>query len=265
LKIYISADIEGTTGITVWNECEKGKPDYEEFQKQMTAEVVAACEGAIDVGAKEIVVRDAHDTARNIIASKLPENVKIIREWSGHPFCMVQGLDESFDAAIFTGYHSRAGADTNPLAHTLTGSSMYVKINGRYASEFLINSYTAATVGVPVVMVTGDRGLCDDAREIVPHINTVAVSEGEGTSNISIHPNLAVKMIRETAKKAVGGDFKQCQLELPKKFEVEVLYNDNKLAYKTSFYPGARLEGTHTIKLECDDYFDILRFLTFMK
>jgi D-amino peptidase len=265
LKIFISADIEGTTGITVWNECEKGRPDYEEFQKQMTAEVVAACEGAIEGGAKEIVVRDAHDTGRNIISSKLPECAKIIREWSGHPFCMMQGLDRSFDAVIFTGYHSRAGSDTNPLAHTLTGSSMYIKINGRYASEFLINSYSAAYVGVPVVMVTGDRGLCDDAGEIVPGISSVPVSEGEGTSNISIHPNLAVKMIKETAKKTISGDLSGCKIELPKKFELEILYKDNKLAYKTSFYPGARLEGTHTIKFNSNDYFDVLRFLTFMK
>ena len=265
MKVFISSDIEGTTGITVWNECEKGKPDYEEFQKQMTAEVVAACEGALDGGAKDIVVRDAHDTGRNIIASKLPENIKIIREWSGHPFCMVQGLDRSYAAAIFTGYHSRAGSDTSPLAHTLTGSSMYIKINNRYASEFLINSYSAAYVGVPVVMVTGDRGLCDEAKEVIPDINSVAVSEGEGTSNISIHPNLAVKKIRETAKKALSGELSKCKIELPDRFEVEILYKDNRLAYKTSFYPGARLEGTHTIKFECDDYFDVLRLLTFMK
>jgi len=265
LKIFISADIEGTAGITVWSECEKGKPDYEEFRKQMTAEVAAACQGALEGGAEEIVVRDAHDTGRNIITSQLPENVKIIREWSGHPFSMVQGLDESFNAAIFTGYHSRAGSDTNPLAHTLTGSSMHIRINDRYASEFLINSYAAASVGAPVIMVTGDKGLCDEAREVIPDINTVAVSEGEGVSNISIHPNLAVKKIKETARIAVSGDSARCKLTLPEKFEVEILYKDNRLAYKTSFYPGARLEGTHTIRFECHDYFDVLRLLTFMK
>ena len=114
-------------------------------------------------------------------------------------------------------------------------------------------------------MVTGDRGLCDEAKEVIPDINSVAVSEGEGTSNISIHPNLAVKKIRETAKKALSGELSKCKIELPDRFEVEILYKDNRLAYKTSFYPGARLEGTHTIKFECDDYFDVLRLLTFMK
>ena len=264
MKVFISADIEGTAGITVWNECEKGKPDYEEFRKQMTAEVVAACEGALEGGAKEIVVRDAHDTARNIIASELPENIKIIREWSGHPFSMVQGLDETFDAVIFTGYHSRAGSDTSPLAHTFTGSLMHFKINDRYASEFLINSYSAY-VGVPVVMITGDKGLCEEAKEVIPNINTVAVSEGVGTSNISIHPHLATKKIRETARQAVSGNLDRCKINLPGKFEIEILYKDNRLAYKTSFYPGARLEGTHAIKFECSDYFDVLRLLTFMK
>lgn len=265
MKIHISADIEGTTGIVHWDETEKGKSDYPDFQKQMTAEVAAACEGAMEAGATEILVRDAHHTGRNILASRLPEEARILREWSGHPFSMVQGIDESFDAAVFTGYHSRAGSDTNPLAHTLSGSSMHIKINGRFASEFLINSYAAASVGVPVVMITGDKGICDEARNVNPNIHTVAVSEGVGTSNISIHPSLAVKMIKQTAKKAIGGDMSKCKIALPGEFEVEILYKDNKLAYKTSFYPGARLDGTHTIRYDCTDYFDVLRLLTFMK
>jgi D-amino peptidase len=120
-------------------------------------------------------------------------------------------------------------------------------------------------VGVPVVMVTGDRGICDEAKEVNPGISTVAVSEGEGTSNISIHPNLAIKTIKETAKNALSGDLAGCRIDLPKRFEIEILYKDNRLAYKTSFYPGARLEGTHTIKYECSDYLDVLRLLTFMK
>jgi D-amino peptidase len=265
LKIYISADIEGITGITHPDETLKSKSDYADFQKQMTAEVVAVCEGAIEAGATEILVRDAHDTGRNIIASRLPEEVKILREWSGHPFSMVQGIDESYDAAVFTGYHSRAGSDTNPLAHTLTGSSMHIKINDRFASEFLINSYAAASVGVPVVMITGDKGICDEASDLNPDIHTVAVSEGAGTSNISIHPNLATKRIKEAAKMALSGDKSKCKIALPHKFEVEILYKDNRLAYKTSFYPGARLDGTHTVRYDCTDYLDVLRLLIFMK
>ena len=98
MKIYISADIEGTTGITDWEEAGKGHPTYQEFRERMTEEVVAACEGAIEAGAKEILIKDAHDSGRNIIAGRLPDCAKLIRGWSGHPFSMVQELDESFAA-----------------------------------------------------------------------------------------------------------------------------------------------------------------------
>ena len=90
MKVYISADIEGVTGTSHWDEADKKSSDFSEFQEQMTAEVIAACEGALQAGATEMLVKDAHDTARNIIASKLPQEVSLIRGWSGHPFKMVQ-------------------------------------------------------------------------------------------------------------------------------------------------------------------------------
>jgi len=263
MKIYISADIEGTTGIAHWDEADRTKTDYQEFRSQMTAEVKAACEGANQAGAKEILIKDAHESGRNLIVSELPENIKIIREWSGHPFSMMQGIDDSFDAAVFTGYHSRAGSDTNTLAHTLREDYMYIKINGCYASEFLINAYTAAYVEVPVVMVTGDRGLCEEAKKINPNITTVAVNQGEGSSTISIHPTKAVKKIKSTAKKALSGNFSKCKLQLPSKFEIEILFKDSRKAYKNSFYPNVEMPDVSTIIYQCEDYFDILRFLSF--
>ena len=204
MKIYISADIEGTTGIAHWDEADRVKSDYEAFRAQMTAEVKAACEGANQAGAKEILIKDAHASGRNLIVSELPENIKIIREWSGHPFSMMQGIDDSFTAAMFTGYHSRAGSDANTLAHTLREDFMHIRINGCYASEFLINAYTAAYVGVPVVMVTGDKGLCEEVKKINPNITTIVVNEGVGASTISIHPTMAVKEIKRTTKKALS-------------------------------------------------------------
>ena len=141
MKIYISADIEGVTGVTHMEETLKNKADYDEFQEQMTAEVLAACNGALKAGAKEIYIKDAHDTGRNLIASKLPEQVKLIREWSQHPYCMMQELDDTFDAVIMIGYHSAAASQNSPLAHTLTEKYSSIKINAKPASEFLINAY----------------------------------------------------------------------------------------------------------------------------
>lgn len=263
MKIYISADIEGTAGIAHWDEADRAKPEYKEFRSQMTAEVKAACEGANQAGAKEILIKDAHGSGRNLIVSELPENIKIIREWSGHPFSMMQGIDDSFDAAVFTGYHSRAGSDANTLAHTFTEDSMYIKINGCYVSEFLINAYTASYVGVPVVMVTGDKGLCEDAKRINPNITTVAVNEGEGSSTISIHPIKALKKIKNAAKKALSGNFSKCKLKLPSKFEIEIFFKDSRKAYKNSFYPGAERSDVSIIRFRCKDYFNVLRFLSF--
>lgn len=263
MKVFISADIEGTTGIAHWNEADRTKPDYKEFRHQMTAEVKAACEGANQAGVKEILIKDAHASARNLKASELPENIKIIREWSGHPFSMMQGIDDSFDAAVFTGYHSRAGSDANTLAHTFTDGAMYIKINGTYASEFLINAYTAAYVGVPIVMLTGDKGLCEEAKKIIPDITTVAVIEGKGSSSISIHPTKAIKMIKKAAKKALSRNPSNCIPTLPPNFEIEILFKDFQRAYKNSFYPGAEIIEPNKIGFSCQDYFDFLRFLSF--
>ena len=120
MKIYISADIEGITGTTNWDETEKKHPDYPEFRDQMTAEVAAACEGALAAGATEIMVKDAHDSARNIQAEKLPKGSLLWRGWSGHPYFMVDGMDSTYDAVLMIGYHSRAGSHTNPLSHSMS-------------------------------------------------------------------------------------------------------------------------------------------------
>jgi D-amino peptidase len=264
MKIYISADIEGVTGSVDWAETEKKEADYAEFQEQMTAEVAAACEGAVQAGAGEIVVKDAHDSARNIIAAKLPEVTRLLRGWSGHPFMMMDGLDATFSAALMIGYHSRAGSNANPLAHTMSGSDLWVKINDRFASEFMINAYTAGLAGVPVAFVAGDAGLCEDAAGLIPRITTVAVKEGTGSSTLSIHPKLALKRIREGVQTALAGDLSQCQVKLPDHFVVEIRYRQHFKAYGFSFFPGASLVDPYTIRFEASEYMDVLRLFAFV-
>lgn len=144
MKIFISADIEGVATTTLWPETEKGSEDYRQHAQQMTMEVIAACEAASEAGASEIVVRDAHEDGNNLDIWKLPENVTLIRGWSGHPYSMVYGIDPSFDAAIFIGYHSAASSGGNPLSHTESLNPLSVKLNGALASEFLLYSYAAA-------------------------------------------------------------------------------------------------------------------------
>ena len=169
----------------------------------MTDEVVAACEGAKAAGATDILVKDAHASARNLILSKLPDYVSIVRGWSGHPDLMMFGLDDSFDAALYTGYHDRAGADSNPLAHTLTGRIQRIVLNGAEASEFTLNALCAARYGVPSAFLSGDRGTCAAAAALVPGIVTVATSEGFGPASRSMSPARSVVAIREGVEAAL--------------------------------------------------------------
>ena len=260
MKIYLSADIEGTTGITLWEETENGHSRYPYFQQQMTKEVAAACEGAIAAGCADILVKDAHDSACNLIPSMLPEEARLFRGWGSDVMSMMSGLERDFDGVFFTGYHSGAGMDTNPLSHTMNTRNNYVRINGVIAPELMINSLTAAYFGVPVLLVTGDKGLCDWMKQMNPHTETVAVSEGRGRGSISIHPNKALRLIREAAERALKKDPKECLFPLPDHFTVEISFKDHYRA-KGASYPGVRQTGPAEIVYEADDYMDVLRML----
>ena len=265
MKIFISADIEGVAGIANWEEARKTSEAYPYFAEQMSKEVGAACEGATMAGAREILIKDAHGSGRNIDPSKLTENAKIIRGWSGHPYKMLQGIDESFDAVVFIGYHSYGGSNENPLAHTINSSIIdYMKLNGEYLSEFSMYSYLAAYLGVPVAFLSGDKGLCEDAKKLNENIVTVAVSEGKGAASMSIHPNKAVNLIEEGMKDALKGDLTKNKIELPKKFSLEIRYNFHGNAYKNSFYPGVVQNSPKSILFETDDYFEIMRATSFL-
>ena len=180
MKLYISADIEGIAGVSDWNATSLNSSEFEEARSLMTQEVLAACKGAIKAGCKEIIIKDAHGSGRNIIPSLLPEWVTLIRGWSGHPYRMMQEIDNTFDATVFIGYHSAAGTTSNPLAHTFKKNIAHIKINNDVASEFLINSMISALVNVPVAFLSGDEAICNDAKLFNEKIETVMVTRGKG-------------------------------------------------------------------------------------
>jgi len=264
MKLYISVDMEGITGVAHWDDVTHGKHRYSQIQKQMTAEVQAACEVSFKAGAKEIVIKDAHDTGRNLLIDLLPENVRVIHGWSGHPYSMVQEIDDSFSCMLTIGYHSCAASRFNPLSHTFSSRKvMYIKINERRASEFLINGLTAALHSVPVVFASGDEGLCQEIREINPNITTVAVLKGVGDSTISLNPNQSILKIKKGVEKALKSNMESCILELPENFTVDICFKQHPHAYRGSFFPGANLVDTNTIRFETDDYFEVLRLFAF--
>ena len=264
MKLFVSADIEGTAGITLWDETTNGHPRYPYFQEQMTREVAAACQGAIDAGCDDILIRDAHDSACNLIPSMLPEDVRVFRGWGSDIMGMMSGLEPDCDGVFFTGYHSGAGMDTNPLSHTSNTKNNYVRINDMLAPELLINGFTAAYFGVPVRLVTGDKGLCDWMKAINPNVETVAVSEGRGRGSISIHPNKAVRLIREAAARAVKKDAASCMFPLPEHFKVEISFKEHHRAKIASNYPGVAQTGVTTVVYEADDWMDVRRMMLFV-
>ena len=266
MRLFISSDIEGTTGIIDWDEADldDGGAWYNYFRDQMTREVSAACEGAKEGGADYVLVKDAHDSGRNIIPSKLPEGVFIHRGWSGDPLGMVEGLNDGFDALAFIGYHSAAHEDGNPLSHTMSSHVGEVIINGSRASEFTINSYIAAMLGIPVIFLSGDAALCESAKAFVPGITTVATNTGRGASVTSIHPTEAIRLIREGARSAVEKNGKDCLIELPTRFETTIQFNNHKYAYKGSFYPGVTQVDEKTIRFESDNFKDLLCLYRFV-
>ena len=263
MKIFISADIEGITGVTDWTETELGQAEYAAAREQMTAEVVAACEGALYASVSEVWVKDSHDSARNLIASRLPKETRLIRGWSDHPFMTMQGLDNTFQAVVLIGYHSGACAGHSPLEHTYSGNIWNITLNGRSVSEFYMDACTAAYVGVPLVFISGDQGICAEAAALNAHIKTVAVKQGIGGSTVNIHPEVAVSRIRDGVAEALSADMNLCRMELPARFTLQIQYRRQALAYKWSFFPGVRQIDATTIQLETADYFDVMRLITF--
>lgn len=261
MKLFISADIEGTTGIARWDETENGHPRYAYFAQQMTREVCAACEGAKAAGCTEMLIKDAHDSACNLIPDQLPLESKLFRGWGSDFFGMMAGLDKTFDGVFFTGYHSGAGMDTNPLSHTMNRQNNFVRINGIIAPELMINSLTAAYLGVPVRLVTGDQGLCEWMHAFSPNTETVAVSEGHGRGSIAIHPKKALALIRDAAERAMRKPKEDCLIPLPESFHVEIGFKEHAKAKNATSYPGVVLTSPTTIEYRSDDYMAVLRML----
>lgn len=264
MKLYISADLEGTAGVCCWPETDPENRAYPYFANEMTEEVRSACEGAIAAGAKEILVKDAHDSARNIHPDRLPEPVRIMRGWTRGPESMMGGMDSSFQAAAMIGYHTSCATNGNPLSHTMDTKNDFITLNGTLMSEFMMNAYTAAWYGVPVVFISGDKMICESATSLIPSITAVPVSEGIGNASISLQPAVAQRAIRKGMEKAMSGDLSKGLLTLPKTFELVIRFNEHFKTYRASFYPGAETNGMKEVVYRADDWYDVLKFMLFV-
>lgn len=264
MRVFISADIEGTCLATAWEETQRNGFNYESQRAQMTAEVKAACEGAMAAGADYILVNDAHGSGLNIDPAQLPECVEVIRGWSGHYLSMADGVDGSFDAAMFVGYHAAAGRYGNPLSHTETRRPSRVRLNGMAGSEFLLFSWACAMYGVPTVFLSGDKTLTEDSRTLHPGLHTVAVKDGFGGMTRNLHPRVACEKIRRAAEESLKQDLAKARITLPEHFVFEVSFKEHPDAVRRSFYPGFRLADDSTIVMETNDFTDVLRAVQFV-
>lgn len=262
MKVFISADIEGVAGISQWNETETG-PWYDYFCKQMSREVAAACEGAFEAGASEVYVKDGHHTACNIIFDFLPQKALLNRGWSGDGYGMMSGIQDGVDVAIMIGYHSASYSTQNPLAHTSENYIRKFVINDQRVSEFMINRYTCGYHQVPIAFVSGDRGLCEEVQRIDEKIACFATFTGHGNSTTSVHPELAIARIKSGVYQALHQK-KYVVPILPESFDVKITYQEQVRAQQASLFPKAALIDPYTVQFKTKEYFEFLRFYSFV-
>lgn len=241
MRVLISADMEGTTGVTGWPDVEPGKPQYERFRRLHTADVNAAVEGAFQGGATEVVVNEAHDGMRNILIEDLDERAEMI---SGlyKPLVMMEGVD-ACDMVFFTGYHARSG-EAGVLAHTLCDEFISVELNGAPASEARLCATLAGEAGVPVGLVTGDDVICSEAEKLFAGVKTAVVKYAiDNFSARCLGLKVAGDRIREAARSAVAEHEMLQPYRIGPPYELLATLRDAAQAGAVAGLPGVKRDG----------------------
>ncbi len=266
LKIFISVDMEGITGVVNWEDVSRDGKDYEYFRQIMTKETNAAIEGALEAGATEIIVRDSHGRARNILPEMLHKSSKLIRDWSGSFLSMMEGIDKSFDAVVFIGYHAKAGTQNAILEHTMSSRNIIdVSINNVSLPEAGINALIAGYYDVPVVFVSGEKALCNQAKVLFGEVKTVAVKEGLGNAALNLHPEVSRERIRKGIKNALLNLNKYKPYKLTSPYMLVVKYKNEEMVNEKSLQPGVTRTGDWELTYKSDDLLDIMKAFSLMR
>ena len=264
MKIFISVDMEGITGLPDHTFVEDEKHNYERARRIMTEEANAIIEGAFTNGATEIVVNDSHSNMNNLLIDELHPDVTLITG-SKKPFSMVQSLDSSYDGAIFAGYHSRAGKP-GVMSHTMTLNIRNVYINDVAVGEIGMNAYMAGFHGVPVIMLAGDQFACQEAETLIPGIQTAIVKEAISRSAAkSLHPEKAKQLLKEKAGQAVNHIKTMQPFVPPQNPELTVEFNNYGQAESASYMPGCELDHhAPIVKYKAKDMVEAYRAMLVM-
>ncbi|MFW6135761.1 MAG: M55 family metallopeptidase [Chloroflexota bacterium] len=261
MKILIAADMEGIAGVVSWDHVSPDHKEYARFRKLMTAEVNAAVRGACDGGAESVVVADGHSGGRNILIDELDPRARL-NTGSPSPLAMISGVDSGVDGALFIGYHARAGTENAVLDHTWSGNVVNLWLNGDVFGETGLNAALSGHFDVPVLMVSGDRAVCQEALALLGDIEAVAVKEGTGRyAALCLAPEAAQERIYEGARRAVtrlrDGD-------APAPFRVStpvtmgIDFPSSKMADGAALLPGAQRQGRR-ITYTADDLLTAFR------
>src|SRR6266550_6951139 len=234
--------MEGISGLTDPEDVLPEGADYDRGRVFMTSDANGAILGAFDAGADEVVVNDSHWTARNLLLENLDPRAKLIKGFH-KPMCMVQGLDETFDAAVFVGYHSCAGTEEGVLNHTLLGKEVHnLLLNGEPIGETRLNSLMAGHYGVPVAFVAGDTAVCLEAKAVLGEsLPTFAVKDGIDMFCAScLHPKVTQQSIRDGVAAALRdiASREPYRIEPPYTFALE--WNSTTIASTCEYFPGIK-------------------------
>ena len=265
LKIYISADMEGVVGAVTGDQLGPQGFEYERFREFMTEEVRTATQAAFEAGATEIIISDSHGNGENLLIEKLPKNVTIVRSWP-RPLMMMQGIDETFDGAIFLGYHTSTNNSTGVRAHTISSARLAdVRLNGVSMPEAGINAAIAGHFNVPVIMISGDDAVVKEVTDLLGPIEGAVVKWSYGFHSArTLTPEAAYDLIREKVKRAIGRikEFKPYKLKEP--VQLDVRFKSYRPSELLSYLSIVERTDSHSIRFRGKDILEVSKFLEFI-
>jgi D-amino peptidase len=257
MRIFITCDMEGITGVAIGKHCNPAEPEYQRFRKLMTRDVNAAIEGAAGAGATEFLVCDSHGPMTNILIEELDPRAELISGSNKH-FCQMEGIDTGFDGAFFLGYHAREGGDDGVINHTLMGVAVTeLRCNGKVIGETGLNAGLAGYFGVPVALISGDNVVAEEAREILGDVETAVTKQAINRHTARLlSVQTAQAAIRDRAAAAVrrlqAGSFEPYVVDGPITFEVDFKTTDS--AHMACLFPTVKRLGSKTVSITAADY-----------
>jgi D-amino peptidase len=265
LKVYISADMEGVVGVVTSAQLGPGGFEYSKAREYMTQEVLAAIRGARAAGATEILISDSHGNGQNLLLDELPLDVTVVRSWP-RPLMMMEGIDASFDAAIFIGYHAGTTNPDGVRAHTMSSGRLAdIRLNGQSVPEGGINAAIAGHFGVPVVMVSGDDAAVAEVSHVVGDIEGAVVKWNNSFHSArTLMPEAAYRLIEERVETALRrlDDFEPVELESP--VTLDVRFKNYRPSQVLAYLPIVERTDAHSIRYVGEDMVAVSMFLEFM-